>query len=383
MREQAALIQNKTVAIYISNSNHYSLLNVILDCLQLYQCQTLLFLPEEMRKHFKTRSNHQVTIIHNTRFTSKKVLKQLNSADFIIIDQLYSFRELISFAFFHIKKPNLLIVHDCNSWFNPQRPISLINKIKNRLTIHIKKKVNYFAVAGENMQMHLQNSLNINNSIVIPFRYADFNRSVDLPQQAYQANTKLIIAVPGMISQRRRYKELLEAVTTKKLKGKIQLVLLGKPKGEYGAHMLQLIKEKIEKGHQIKYWTAFIPDQVFNEEIKKAHILFSDFNPVYHTDNGQVEIYGITKETGISLLMLNKAKPGLLPSTFKQMASIENQTLHYSSLDHLAEILYDLYQGNSSLEKLIYHAIQNAETMKIEKVAAEIAKAYALQTTHE
>lgn len=383
MREQPALIQNKTVAIYISNSNHYSLLSVVLECLQLYQCQVLLFLPEEMKKHIEAVNAHQITVISNVQFTSRKVLKQLNSADFIIIDQLYSFRELISFAFFTIRKPNLLIVHDCNSWFNPKTPGTLINKLKNKLTSFIKKKISYFAVAGENMQAYLQSSLQVKNSIVIPFRYADFNPTIDLPDSAYQPHTTLILAVPGMISQRRHYRELIETVATEKLKGKVQLVLLGKPQGDYGDRIIQLVKEKIEEGYQIKYWTAFIPDRVFNEEIKKAHLLFSEFNPVYYTDNGQKEIYGLSKETGISLLMLNKAKPGLLPSAFKQMASIENQSLHYRSLEHLAEILDDLYQGKSSLETLIHHAIRNAEAMKIEKVAAEIAKAYALQTTHE
>lgn len=366
----------------MSNCNHYSLLHVILNCLELYRCKIVLFIPKEMEVHASSRQVERIAFIDNRQFTSKKIFDQLNTADFIIVDQLYSLRELISFSTYSLKKPNLLIVHDCNSWFKPQTPLSFINKIKNKLTAFAKKNFNYFAVAGMNMQSYIQDHLKVKNSIVLPFRYADFNRIEDAQTDKYIPGTTISIVVPGMITSRRRYRELIENLMTNKLKGKIELVLLGKPKGSYGDEIIELVKEKLKDGFLLKYWTSFIPTEIFNQEIKKAHILFSEFDPIYYTDNGQKEIYGITKETGISLLMLNKAKVGLLPQDFKQMESILNQTLHYSSLEDLSEIIEKIFNGEIDLTNLTQNALENASLMDIESVALDIEKAYLTQLHH-
>lgn len=321
----------------------------------------------------------QITYIDNRHFTPKKNLQDLNSADFIIVDQLYSFRELISFSSFRLSRPNLLIVHDCNTWFNPQIPSRFINKIKQSFTARIKKQFSYFAVAGVNMQQYLQSSLKVQNLAVIPFRYADYDPAADKPDIDYKTNSRIVLAVPGMITDRRRYRELVEALATDELKDKVELVLLGKPKGVYGEQIIQLVKAKIQEGYHIRYWTDFIPGQEFDAEVKRADLLFSEFDPLYYTDNGQKEIYGITKETGISLLMLNKAKPGLLPANFNQMQQIVDQTLHYSNLEDLAEIIDDIYHGKIDLNHLTYRAIENALSMDIQTVANQLRQSYESQ----
>lgn len=373
------LIQNKTVAIYSSNSNHYSLIHIIVRSLQIFQCKILLFIPKEMENQVDRLEVEVINKIDSKQFISKKIFNQLNDADFIIVDQLYSLRELVSFRLHKIKRPNLLIVHDCNSWFSPKTPKRFINKIKNYLTSFVKNQFHYFAVAGVNMQDYLQNELGIYNSIVIPFRYADFNVKLDVKEKKYQPGTPLVLTVPGMITHRRNYKELLDIITTETLRAKVELVLLGKPKGDYGLQIIESVKSKIKEGYIIQYWNKFIPSEVFNNQIHRADLLFSEFDPVYYTDNGQEEIYGITKETGISLLMLNKAKIGLLPRRFKQMKSIENQTLFYNSLNDLTEILVHIYTGKINLDDLSQKAYQNASSMDINTVSEAIAEAYSKQ----
>lgn len=380
MAEQKASMNNKTVAVYISSTNHYSLLNILLASLRRLGCKVMLFIPEEMQKHIEVSSSYPVTFIDNRKFTPSQVFRQLNQADFRIIDQLYSMRELISFALTNTRNPNLLIVHDCNSWFKPQKPERMVNKVKNWLTAKVKNQFRYFAVAGENMHSYLQHQLKIQRSIVVPFRYADFDEARDLSEEPYNPHSKLIVCVPGMVSQRRRYESLIENVTVDSLKGKVELVLLGKPVGKYGEKIIELVKTKNSEGFDIKFWTAFIPTEIFDAEIKRAHLLFSEFDPQYITDNGQVETYGVSKETGISLLMLNKAKVGLLPAGFQQMKTIVGQTLTYSDLGELPQLLESIYQGEINLTALSRQAIQNAQDMNISRVSDAIARAYHSQT---
>lgn len=372
------MIQHKTVAIYISTINHYSLLNVLLGGLKPYHCKIHLFIPEGMEKYIPADASYTITHISNRKFTTPKLFRELDAADFLIVDQLYSLKELISFAFQPVKRPNLLIVHDCNSWFNPQTPLKFINKIKNRLTARVKSKFGHYAVAGENMLQYLHQELRVKQSIVIPFRYGDFDEAND-SVTPYEAFNRLVVAVPGMISQRRRYEDLISQLTSASLKGKVELVLLGKPVGPYGEKIIDLVKQKNNEGFDIKYWTEFIPTETFDREIRRAHILFSEFDPVYQTDNGQSEIYGLSKETGISLLMLNKAKVGLLPAEFQQMKSIVGQTLSYTNLSDLPGILEDIHDGKIDLENYSRQALTSAREMNLKKVSSGLAEAYQSQ----
>jgi len=244
------------------------------------------------------------------------------------------------------------------------------------MTRRVAKKVGYYGVAGENMQNYCKNELGAKNVTLIPFRYADFNPSVDLPDEFYKQGTPIRMVVPGMLSRRRNYLELLKAVCREELKGKVELILLGKPDGEHGHEIISRARELSNQGYSVRYWSHFIPNDVFDAEIKNAHILFSYFETTYPTNNGQLEVYGVSKETGIASLMLNKAKVGLLPNEFNQMETIKCQTLTYKSMNDLAGILASIYDGTIDVGPKISRAVSNAESMDLMHIVRNLDESY-------
>ncbi|HLW19445.1 MAG TPA: hypothetical protein VKX33_03945 [Cyclobacteriaceae bacterium] len=374
-------MQNKTVALYFSNLNHDSILEVILKALKEMNCKIVLFTAKGISQKVFTDAEilYQATI-SNAQFTSSKIFKVLNEADFVIIDQLYSFRELVSFNIYRIKRPNMMLVHNCNTWFNPKMPRKLVHKAKHLMTLRISKRMGYFAVAGENMLTYCNEELDIEKVVLIPFRYADFDSNSPLPE--YRVGSPIRVVVPGMISSRRNYHGLLDAIGQEVLKNKVELVLLGRPDGLYGQEILQKAKRMVKQGYKIVYWAQYIDHEEFELEIRKAHVLFSYFDPNYFTNNGQHEVYGVSKETGIALLMYNNAKVGILPSSFHQMKSIRNQTVTYSDLDQLKEILLSVYNGALDLNQMQSNAISNALSMNINNIVQRLQLAYRSQTTH-
>jgi len=195
----------------------------------------------------------------------------------------------------------------------------------------------------------------------------------------YQKGNPVRVVVPGMISSRRNYDGLLDAICQEDLKDKVELVLLGQPNGTYGNEILIKAKFLIQQGYKIFYWSKYIDNESFDLEIRNAHILFSYFESNYFTNNGQVEVYGVSKETGIALLMYNKAKVGILPASFKQMKSIQNQTITYSTLNELKDILLEVYDGSQDLNELQSNAIANALSMDINNIVRGLYLAYQSQ----
>ena len=373
-------MENKTVGLYFSNLNHDSILDVILKALKVMNCRVILFMADGVSQ--KVYSDNDIlyqAVISNKKMTSSKVIHALNGADFVIIDQLYSFNELLSFSIHRIERPSLMLIHNCNTWFFPQYPLKLVHKLKHFMTQRIRPNVGFFAVAGENMLAYCQEELGIKNVVLVPFRYCDFDSKLDIPKTMYKKGDLLRLVVPGMISSRRNYDELLDAICQEDLKDKIELVLLGQPNGSYGQEILTKAKLLIQQGYRIVYWTKYIDNEVFDLEIRKAHILFSYFESAYFTNNGQLEVYGISKETGIALLMFNKAKVGILPASFNQMKSIKNQTITYSNLNELKNILLEIYDGSQDLNKLQSNAIANALSMDINNIVRGLDLAYQSQ----
>ncbi|MCE7055296.1 hypothetical protein LZF95_11470 [Algoriphagus sp. AGSA1] len=373
-------MQNKIVSLYFSNRNHGSLLEIVLKALDKMNAQVLLFLADGLEQYVfpKERIILEQTI-WNTRFTPQGVFEKLNESDFVILDQLYSLRELYSFSSHKIGKPTLLLVHNCNTWFRPRIPTSLVPFAKHVMTQKVRKQISYFAVAGENMLEYSKKELRVKNVGLIPFRYDDFNPKTDLSEELYSHGNRIRLVVPGMISDRRNYLELLEVVATEALKEKVELVLLGKPDGTYGQKILIEAEALQSQGYMIRYWKGFIPQEEFEKEIREAHLLFSYFHPEYITNNGQLETYGVSKETGIVLLMYNKAKVGILPASFRQMKTIQNQTLTFEDFMDLKSLLLKVYTGEIDLQVLTQNAIQNARAMKLQLIIDQISMAFSHQ----
>lgn len=172
---------------------------------------------------------------------------------------------------------------------------------------------------------------------------------------------------------------MLAALYHPALKEKLFLDVLGKPIGDYGSGILKDLQNLRSRGYSISFNGGYVENRTFEQSVRAAHILLSDFETSYITNNGQKEIYGITKETGITSLMLNKGKVGLLPDDFNQMEEIKDQTLFFKNREDLTRILLSITSNKISLRDLQQKAVKNAQKMNMEDISNEILKAYTIQ----
>ncbi|WP_374450242.1 hypothetical protein [Cloacibacterium normanense] len=110
-------------------------------------------------------------------------------------------------------------------------------------------------------------------------------------------NETYTIVVPGEVSQKRRdYFELIIKLFNQHLEKNINLILLGKARGKE-LFFVKDVEEQLFENISIKYFTEKVPQDVFDDYMQKADILWC---PIQQETEffSQKEIYGITKMSG-------------------------------------------------------------------------------------
>ncbi|MDB2294119.1 hypothetical protein PM085_18005 [Halorubrum ezzemoulense] len=134
-----------------------------------------------------------------------------------------------------------------------------------------------------------------------------------------QERDSLTVTIPGMIdSTRRNYDEVLEALNalSQERKEEIELVLLGKPVGDYGSTVIQRAKSLENEGVKLEYYTDWIPTDTFAKKLNSTDLLVSPLCRQRPID-GFVEEYGKSKGSGAISDAISYATPLLFPSWFE------------------------------------------------------------------
>lgn len=113
---------------------------------------------------------------------------------------------------------------------------------------------------------------------------------------AQNENEKLIVVIPGGVSQKRRnYQHVLEVIQKTKGAENIEFVFLGKAKGDELKELVDL--ERSLEHVNIKYFTERVSQEDFEMWMKKADVLWC---PIQQQTEffSLKEVYGKTKMTG-------------------------------------------------------------------------------------
>ena len=108
-------------------------------------------------------------------------------------------------------------------------------------------------------------------------------------------NETFTIVIPGAVSQKRRdYERVLKSI--KNFRFPSEIIFLGKASGKE-LEMLQDFEQSKPENISIKYFTEKVPQNIFDEYLQKADILWC---PIQQETKffSQKEIYGITKMSG-------------------------------------------------------------------------------------
>ena len=248
-----------------------------------------------------------------------------------------------------------IIVHNVN--FTKISPAQLLKNIfkkdfKYRLKLALKEGLfsapEVFKKAKK--LLILDQNLNQKNSVFLPVFFTE--------KYENQFSESFTIVVPGAVSQARRdYKKILSELTKfseNNPQRALKIVFLGKAQNKE-LMWLQNFEKTISKNISLHYFTEKVPQQIFDEWMQKADVLWCPIQRETEFFSNR-EIYGETKMSGNIGDAIKFGKVAFFPESFS------------------AE--YEFIKNEDSLEKILAFKTPNffdfQKEFNREKVSAEL-----------
>ena len=291
------------------------------------------------------------SVTFNEFYKAKKVI---NLCDITIITSLQSYFYIYLLIFF-IKTKVVLTVHNLNTWFFSTPVLSARSVAKYIIRRILRLKFSGYLVNSKNMLDYALSKKGISK----PIDYLPFSLKTSKAQYSYKkSNVKRTIVYPGMVSEKRKnydfFLKLAEDFP------EIEFVLLGKMMLDEGAKDL-LDKIRDRKLKNIIYYDDFVEQQEFDRVMCLSHAIFSFVNCEYYND-GVLEEYGKTKDSGISYLMAEYGLPLMVNSSFENLRHLNKATLYYNDY---AEICYFL--NKIANENEYYNSLRDSIFLSVEE----------------
>jgi len=172
----------------------------------------------------------------------------------------------------------------------------------------------------------------------------------------YEKPRKSIISIviPGAVSQKRRdYEKVLNQIKRFTKNSHYQFIFLGKASGKE-LEMLQNFEQNKPENISIKYFTEKVPQNVFDDYMQKADILWC---PIQQETEffSQKEIYGITKMSGNIGDAIKFGKLAIFPENYPSKYAFiipEIDNIEAQLYNHEKHLEYD-FQENFGKEKVL------------------------------
>lgn len=284
-----------------------------------------------------------------------KTLGEVNSCDFTVITSLQSyFLHYLVLLFANTKY--ILTTHNINTWFTPKAGKSIKTLLKYFVRFCFKLKVKGFLVNSKNMLNYVSGKIEIKKPITyLPFSLKTMHEECTLVEEEPKNYS---VVYPGMVSVKRKdYQLFLELAANFP---DVSFILLGKTIYSEGAgDVVNQIQENQLKN--VIYYDDFVSQEEFSQVMKQSHIIFSYINVNYNND-GVTEIYGTSKDSGVSYLMTEYCLPLFINNPFKNFTHLNEGTLYYDNYNQLSDSLKKITDNDGSyknLKKSIYFNANN------------------------
>ena len=355
--------------------NHHSLYRLLLKLLSLKFDEITFLTDSEIVKQIDNMidTNIVTILLDNGRIDKilNRNLKLINNHDIMIMDEYYDSYHLLYKTKFKSKK-KIAIIHNVNKWFQAK----LNYKIKYLLDQLFKplffNQFDAFITMGPNIKEYFQVMKNNKPVFFFPFDQL----SLEKTNESVEKET-IDIVLPGMISEdRRNYKDILtvlEKYFHDNPESKIRIKFLGRivsEKEKFVAERSDKINKKF--GNRISYWNEFISDIEFEKEIESSDLILSNVK-VFNNLKDRMEIYGITKESGVSFIIYKYAKAAIVPKFQNILFGFESQLIKFECYDDLYDIFKNLDNQEIDLGKLIINAKENRKIFN-ERISEENSK---------
>lgn len=353
----------------LSSSNHYSLIESWILCLKELGHEVTLFTDSNTYESVSLdKIDYELTLKQDdetvTSFLNRAERTISSSCDYVIITSMQS--RLIAHLLFNPKCRIILTIHNARTWFEGNQLISLKNIVKRLIRWVWKKRAWAFSVSSDNIRKYIRSNFWVNKEIlVMPFSIVREEASERIH------NSKKVlkkVTFPGMLStKRKRYDRFFSLA---KNYPDVEFVLLGKPNIREGG---KDVLEKAEAIGNVKVYEEFIPTEEFEEELNSSELLFTDMHLNFKKED-YWELYGETKDTGITYLMINHRLPCLINASFSNIEALQKTTIYFEDMEDLFEKFNFFYKKPTQLNKMYLEAQLAAEKFSSQIIAKTLKK---------
>ena len=364
---------NKIILVGLVD-NHHSLYKELLTLLSLkFEKITFLTTPKIGNQLYNNINPKVETIIDSGRVDKilKRNLNLINNHKILIMDEYYGL--FIRIAKINIKcEKKIFIVHNVNKWVQKKISSNLKHFLDSFFKPHFFSQFDAFITMGPNIKEYFKSLKKDKPVFFFPFDQS----SQELINKKSSKET-INIVLPGMITEKRRdynvVLKIIEKYYSDYPNSKIRIKFLGRiysDKYNFVSKFSDNINKKF--GKKIFYWTSFIPELEFENEIKNADFLLSNLKISSKLVN-RVEIYGKTKESGISFIIYKYEKIAIVPKSQNILSGFDSQLIKFNCYDDLYEIFRRIEENKIDINTLKINAINNKHIFNI-KIKQENVK---------
>lgn len=367
---------NKSILLLAPIVNHHSLYENLLKFLLANFNYTTFISRAEIIKEMDDRyikDERVKVIIDESRVDKlyKKYINLINQHDILITDEYNGpYIRLLNVSFNNEKR--IIILHNINRW------LKINKKVTNKYFIDWFFRRNFFKqfdaviTIGPNTMEHF--SVTNKKKLSFFFPFDEYNTDEKLTRHQMGGNKKIVITIPGTVSENRRnYTDLIKTLHqyySAHNDSRIIFKFLGKVT-ENHSHILKGINDINNAfGERITFWRSYIPSEEFKMELQRSDYIMSNINLEIEV-RGITEKYGISKESGISFILLKFAKPGIVPGEQLSEKWLKGQQLSFNKYSDLIDILSKIDNGEIKASDIAEGAVENQKKFSDEIIVSK------------
>ena len=356
--------------IEFCEKNHHSMIFNWVNIANYNKWEISLFLSKEIYENVRSELvglKYNLYIKDTNNFIYHLKIKKI--VKFHKIDKLIflTICNYLSFLFISFKSINFGIsVHNADTWFNglvvKNYKHYLIRFIINKL----KNDASFFIANSRNIKNFIKkNNYTSKNIYVIPFSLR--RKKMEF---IYDNASNFTVVYPGSINhERRKYENFMKLA---KINSKDKFIVLGSCRNNKVDINLYNQMKKISN---IKLYEEYIEIDEFQKVMQNSNLLFTDLNTNYKSSYIS-EVYGISKDSGISYLMCEFNLPCLLNGDFNNFEELNSGSLYFNSLNEMSKKYYKIKNDIEYRKKIFNNMSHDTKKFNIEYFSEYLKKKF-------
>ena len=339
--------------IELSEKNHHSMIFNWVSIANINGWDITLFTTEEIYENVKAvliGLNYTVVLEQGSRYSFLKEIKnkyKSSSMDRIIFLSITSsFLQLLFTSFKGINYG--ITVHNVNAWFHKNSIKKISHFLKRYVRYKLFKNASFTIVNSENMKNYIDNTCKTTKPVyILPFslKRADTNENA-------KKETNFTVVYPGSVNVKRKGYDKFIQLAKENIND--SFVVLGSCTQDLES---KTVFDEMKKIENIKLFNSYISIKEFDEIMLNADLLFSDLVVDFKLSDLN-EVYGVTKDSGISYLMIQFNKVSFLNKEFKNLKELTDSTVSFNNFTDLSN-QYKKLRNNKEIIKSLEVTITN------------------------